>query len=43
LLPEKQDVMIVELPGGLKNLGRLLPTQASSEDGWLALAWRHSR
>jgi hypothetical protein len=43
LLPEKEDVVLVDLPGGLKKLGRLLPTQADADDGWLALAWRQVR
>ena len=43
LLPERQEIVLANLPGGLKKLGRLLPTQADVEDGWLALAWRHVR
>jgi hypothetical protein len=40
LLPAQEDVVIGDLPGALKKLGRLLPTQADADDGWLALAWR---
>jgi hypothetical protein len=43
LLPEKEEVALVDLPGGLKKLGRLLPTQADAENGWLSLAWRQVR
>jgi hypothetical protein len=43
LLPDRQDVMLADLPGGLKKLGRLLPTQAESEGGWIVLAWRQPR
>lgn len=40
LLPAKQDVALTDLPGGLKKIGRLLPTQADANGGWLAVAWR---
>ncbi len=40
LLPEREEVVIGDLPGTLKKLGRLLPTQADADNGWLALAWR---
>jgi hypothetical protein len=40
LLPAKQEVAIGDLPGGLRKLGRLLPTQADAVGGWLAVAWR---
>jgi hypothetical protein len=40
LLPTKEDIALGDLPGGLRKLGRLLPTQADAASGWLALAWR---
>jgi hypothetical protein len=43
LLPEREEVVIGDLPGSLKKLGRLLPTQADADGGWLALAWRQAR
>jgi hypothetical protein len=42
LLPEREEVVIADLPGTLKKLGRLLPTQADAADGWLAVAWRRA-
>ncbi|HEY1378474.1 MAG TPA: hypothetical protein VGF55_16870 [Gemmataceae bacterium] len=42
LLPAKQDVVLADLPGGLRKLGRLVPTQADADGGWLAVAWRRS-
>ena len=42
LLPEREDIAITDLPGTLKKLGRLLPTQADADNGWLAVAWRRS-
>jgi hypothetical protein len=43
LLPEKEEIVLADMPGGLKKLGRLIPTQADADDGWLAIAWRQSR
>jgi hypothetical protein len=43
LLPEREDIVIGDLPGTLKKLGRLLPTQADAENGWLAVAWRRGQ
>jgi hypothetical protein len=40
LLPAKQEVLLTDLPAGLKRIGRLLPTQADATGGWLAVAWR---
>jgi hypothetical protein len=40
LLPTKQEVTLTDLPGGLRRIGRLLPTQADAVGGWLAVAWR---
>jgi hypothetical protein len=40
LLPTKEDIVLGDLPGGLRKIGRLLPTQANAADGWLAIAWR---
>jgi hypothetical protein len=42
LLPEREEIVIADLPGPLKKLGRLLPTQADSDNGWLAVAWRRA-
>jgi hypothetical protein len=43
LLPEREEVVIGDLPGALKRLGRLIPTQADADGGWLAVAWRRSQ
>jgi hypothetical protein len=43
LLPEREEVVLTDLPGGLKKLGRLIPTQADADGGWLAIAWRQLR
>jgi hypothetical protein len=40
LLPASQEVSLADLTGGLRKLGRLLPTQADAVNGWLAVAWR---
>jgi hypothetical protein len=40
LLPATQELSLADPPGGLRKLGRLLPTQADVVGGWLAVAWR---
>lgn len=39
LLPESQTIVMTDLPGPLKKLGKMTPTQADSNGGWLALGW----
>lgn len=43
LLPEREEIVLADLPGGLKKLGRLIPTQADADGGWIAVAWRQLR
>jgi hypothetical protein len=43
LLPEREEIVLADLPGALKKIGRLVPTQADADGGWLALAWRITR